>query len=152
MQRGDQMSSGYIAVLLFVVAVIIGLVILGRYASNVKQDLDAPVTAGVGVRGVIEVSAAAAGQLRGSARSPFHQAVRGRRACTDRTSADAAHDGFVGKEVSLALAEAAAQITERYGATWVVLVDASEDGASAYSVSLEAPLAGLHTGRPYTGL
>lgn len=125
----DQMSSGYIAVLLFVVAAIIGLVILWRYASNVKQDLDAPVTAGVGVRGVIEVSAAAAEQLRGLSTEPIliKQSEEGVRVQIEHRPM-LPMMAFVGKEVSVALAEATVQITERYGATWVVLLDASEDG------------------------
>ena len=123
------MSSGYIAVLLFVAVAIIGLLIMWRYARNVKQDLDAPTAAGVGVRGVIEVSAAAAGQLRGLSAEPIliKQSEEGVRVQIEHRPM-LPMMAFVGKEVSLALAEAAAQITERYGATWVVLVDASEDG------------------------
>jgi hypothetical protein len=123
------MSSGYIAVILFVVAAIIGLVILWRYARNVKQDLDAPVAAAVGVRGVIEMSAAGAGQLRGLSAEPIliKQSKEGVRVQIEHRPM-LPMMAFVGREVSSALAEASARITERYGVTWVVLLDTSEDG------------------------
>jgi hypothetical protein len=111
------MSSGYVAVILW------------RYARNVKQDLDAPVAAAVGARGVIEVSAAGAEQLRGLSAEPIliKQSEEGVRVQIEHRPMLPLM-AFVGREVSVALAEAAAEITVRYGATWVVLLDASEDG------------------------
>lgn len=123
------MSSGYIAVMVFLVAALIGLLFLWRYARNVKQDLDAPATAVVGARGVIELSDAAVEQLRQLSSEPIllKQAEDGIRVQIEQRPM-LPMMAFVGKEVSAALAEAAAQVTDRYGAIWVVLLEASEDG------------------------
>lgn len=123
------MSSGYIAVMVFLVAALIGLLFLWRYARNVKQDLDAPATAVVGARGVIELSDAAVEQLRQLSSEPIllKQAEDGIRVQIEQRPM-LPMMAFVGKEVSAALAEAAAQVTDRYGAIWVVLLKASDDG------------------------
>ncbi|HEY5387237.1 MAG TPA: hypothetical protein VIL79_04970 [Thermoleophilia bacterium] len=123
------MSSGYIAVMVFLVAALIGLLFLWRYARNVKQDLDAPATAVVGARGVIELSDAAVEQLRQLSSEPIllKQAEDGIRVQIEQRPM-LPMMAFVGKEVSASLAEAAAQVTDRYGAIWVVLLKASDDG------------------------
>jgi len=123
------MSSGYIAVMVFLFAALIGLLILWRYARNVKQDLEAPATIVVGARGVIELSDAGVEQLRGLSAEPIllKQSEEGVRVQIEHRPM-LPMMAFLGKEVSAALAEAAAQVTERYGATWVVLLEASEDG------------------------
>lgn len=123
------MSSGYIAVMVFLFAALIGLLILWRYARNVKQDLDAPAGAVVGARGVIELSDVSVEQLRGLSAEPIllKQSEEGVRVQIEHRPMLPLM-AFVGKEVSSALAEAAAGVTERYGASWVVLLDASEDG------------------------
>jgi hypothetical protein len=121
------MSSGYLAVLVFFLAAIIGLLILWRYASHAKQELDAPAVAGA--RAVIELSAAGVEQLRGLSAEPIllKQSEQGVRVQIEHRPM-LPMMAFVGKEVSAALAEAAALVTERYGASWVVLLDTSEDG------------------------
>ena len=123
------MSSGYIVVLLFLFAALIGLLFLWRYARNVKQDLDAPAAIVAGARGVIELSVAGVEQLRQLSSEPIllKQSAEGVRVQIEHRPMLPLM-AFMGKEVSAALAEATARITERYGATWVVLLDASEEG------------------------
>lgn len=123
------MSSGYIAMMLFLFALLIGLVFLWRYARKMKQDLDTQSGIVVGARGVIELSDGAVEQLRGLSAEPIllKQSEEGVRVQIEHRPM-LPMMAFVGKEVSAALFEAAAQVTERYGAAWVVLLDASEDG------------------------
>ena len=122
------MSSGFIAVMLFLFAALIGLLILWRYARNVKEDLDTSVDIVAGARGVIDLSEAAVGQLRALSAEPIllKQSEAGVRVQIEHRPM-LPMMAFVGKEVSAALFEAAAAVTERYGATWVVLLDTSED-------------------------
>jgi hypothetical protein len=122
------MSSGYFVVMGFLAVAIVGLFILWWYARNVKKDLDAPAVI-VGARGVIELSDACVAQLRQLSSEPIllKQSEEGVRVQIDHRPM-LPMMAFVGKEVSAALAEAAAQVTERYGAIWVVLIDASVDG------------------------
>jgi hypothetical protein len=123
------MSSGYIAMMVFLSALLIGLILLWRYARNVKQDLDTPAGIVVGARGVIELSDGAVEQLRGLSAEPIllKQSEEGVRVQIEHRPM-LPMMAFVGNEVSAALVEATAEVTERYGATWVVLLDASEDG------------------------
>jgi hypothetical protein len=123
------MSSGYIVVMVFLAAAIVGLSILWWYARHMKADLDTPATAVVGARGVVELSDACVEQLRKLSAEPIllKQSEAGVRVQIEHRPM-LPMMAFVGKEVSAALAEAAAEVTERYGAVWVVLVDASEDG------------------------
>ena len=123
------MSSGYLAVMVFLFAALIGLLFLWRYARNMKQDLEAPSTLVIGARGVIELSDAAFEQLRQLSSEPIllKQSEEGVRVQIEHRPM-LPMMAFVGKEVSAALAEATAEVTERYGAVWVVLLQASEDG------------------------
>lgn len=122
------MSNGFIAVMLFLFAALIGLLILWRYARNVKEDLDTTADIVAGARGVIDLSEAAVGQLRALSAEPIllKQSEEGVRVQIEHRPM-LPMMAFVGKEVSAALFESAAAVTERYGATWVVLLDASED-------------------------
>jgi hypothetical protein len=123
------MSSGYIVVMGFLAAAVVALFILWWYARHVKEDLDTPVTVVVGARAVIELSDAGVEQLRQLSSEPIllKQSEAGVRVQIEHRPMLPLM-AFVGKEVSAALAEAAAEVTERYGAVWVVLLDASEDG------------------------
>ena len=121
------MSRTYLVVLLFLAVVLIALVVLWWYARRVKTDLDRP---GIvpGARGVVELRAESIEQLRRLSNEPIllKQSEEGVRVQIEHRPMMPLM-AFVGQDVSAALGEAAAAVSERYGPVWVVLLSPSAD-------------------------
>jgi hypothetical protein len=122
------MGSAYIVVLAFLIVALIALVVVWWYARHLKQDLDESAGIVAGARGVIELTPATMGQLRQLSAEPIllKQSEEGVRVQIEHRPMMPLM-AFVGKDVSAALGETAAGITERYGVKWVVLVSVGQD-------------------------
>jgi hypothetical protein len=94
-----------------------------------KEDLEKPPPAIAGVREAIELAPANAERLRGLSAEPIllKQSEEGVRVQIEHRPMLPLM-AFVGKDVSGALGEVSVKVTEKYGARWVVLVSAREDG------------------------
>ncbi|HEY5386667.1 MAG TPA: hypothetical protein VIL79_02075 [Thermoleophilia bacterium] len=122
------MGRAYVVVLAFLFVAVIALVIVWWYARHLKQDLDESSRIVAGARGVIELTPASMGQLRQLSSDPIllKQSEEGVRVQIEHRPMMPLM-AFLGKEVSTALGETAAEITERYGVRWVVLVSVGDD-------------------------
>ena len=122
------MGSAYAVVLAFLIVALIALVVVWWYARHLKQDLDESSGIVAGARGVIELTPATMGQLRQLSAEPIllKQSEEGVRVQIEHRPMMPLM-AFVGKDVSAALGETAAEITERYGVKWVVLVSVGQD-------------------------
>jgi hypothetical protein len=122
------MSRGYLIVMLFLLAALVALMIVWWYARRVKQDLDQPEIV-AGARGVVELRPESIEQLRRLSVEPIllKQSEEGVRVQIEHRPMMPLM-AFVGRDVSTALGEAAAAVSERFGPVWVVLLDAGEDG------------------------
>ena len=122
------MGSAYIVVLAFLIVALIALVVVWWYARHLKQDLDESSGIVAGARGVIELTPATMGQLRQLSAEPIllKQSEEGVRVQIEHRPMMPLM-AFVGKDVSAALGETAAEITERYGVKWVALVSVGQD-------------------------
>ena len=123
------MSRANLVILLFLFIALIALVVVWYFARNVKQGLDASEGSAVGARAEFELPADRIHQLRSLSAEPIllKQSEEGVRVQIDnRPMVPLAV--FLGKEVSTALGEAAAAVTQAFGAQWVVLVTPREDG------------------------
>jgi hypothetical protein len=123
------MGRTYIVVLAFLLVVLIALAVTWWYARRVKGELDDSSHIVVGARGVIDLTSASTDQLRKLSSEPIllKQGEEGVRVQIEHRPMMPLM-AFLGKDVSAALAETAAEITERYGVTWVVLVSVGQDG------------------------
>jgi hypothetical protein len=123
------MSSAYMAVTVFLLAALVILIILWAYARSVKKDLATPPTLSAQARGVIDLAPSSAKQIHEMSEEPvlLKQTEEGIRVQVDRRPMQPLMT-LAGTEVSRALNEAAAEVSERYGMTWVVLLSAAEDG------------------------
>jgi hypothetical protein len=126
--RRNEMGSAYAVVLAFLIVALIALVVVWWYARHLKQDLDESSGIVAGARGVIELTPATMGQLRQLSAEPIllKQSEEGVRVQIEHRPMMPLM-AFVGKDVSAALGETAAEITERYGVRWVVLVSVGQD-------------------------
>ena len=123
------MSKASLVIVMFLFIALIALVVVWFFARNVKQELDAPVESAAGARAEFELPADRVDQLRSLSAEPIllKQSEEGVRVQIDnRPMVPLAV--FLGKEVSTALGEAAAAVTQSFGAQWVVLVMPREDG------------------------
>ena len=122
------MGRAYIVVLAFLFVALIALAIVWWYARRVKDDLDESSRIVAGARGVIELTPASMEQLRQLSSEPIllKQAEDGVRVQIEHRPMMPLM-AFLGKEVSAALGETSAEITERYGVKWVVLVSVGQD-------------------------
>jgi hypothetical protein len=122
------MGKTYIVVLAFVFVALIALAVVWWYARHVKEDLDESSRIVAGARGVIELTAATMEQLRQLSSEPIllKQGEEGVRVQIEHRPMMPLM-AFLGREVSAALAETAAEVTERYGVKWVVLVSVGQD-------------------------
>jgi len=122
------MGRAYVVVLAFLFVAVIALVIVWWYARHLKQDLDESSRIVAGARGVIELTPASMGQLRQLSSDPIllKQSEEGVRVQIEHRPMMPLM-AFLGKDVSTALGETAAEITERYGVRWVVLVSVGDD-------------------------
>ena len=122
------MSKAYVVVLAFLVVALVALAVTWWYARHVKQDLDESSHIVAGVRGVIDLTPASMQELRKLSAEPilFKQGEEGVRVQIEHRPMMPLM-AFLGKEVSAALGETAAEVTERYGVKWVVLVSVGDD-------------------------
>lgn len=122
------MGRAYIVVLVFLFVALIALALVWWYARRVKQDLDESSHIVAGARGVIELTPASMAQLRQLSSEPIllKQGDEGVRVQIEHRPLMPLM-AFPGKGVSAALAETSAEITERYGVRWVVLVSVGHD-------------------------
>lgn len=122
------MSSAVI-IIGFLAVVLTALAVVWWYAVRVKRALDEQAKAVADAHGVIELPPERVAQLRGLSSDPIllKQSEEGVRVQIEHRPIMPLM-AFVGKDVSFALASAAAEITERYGMRWVVLVSAGENG------------------------
>jgi len=120
--------GAYIIVVVFLVVALVALAVVWWYARHVKQDLDEASHVVAGARGIIELTPASIEQLRQLSSEPIllKQGEEGVRVQIEHRPLMPLM-AFLGKEVSAALAETSAEITERYGVKWVVLVSVGED-------------------------
>ncbi|MBE3034323.1 MAG: hypothetical protein IMZ74_14160 [Actinobacteria bacterium] len=122
------MGRAYVVVLAFLFVALIALAVVWWYARHVKQDLDESSRIVTGARGVIELTPAGMEQLRLLSSEPIllKQSEEGVRVQIEHRPLMPLM-AFVGKDVSAALGETVAEITERYGVKWVVLVSVGQD-------------------------
>jgi len=122
------MGKAYIVVLAFLFVALITLAMVWWYARHVKQDLDESSRIVAGARGVIELTPAGMEQLRLLSSEPIllKQSEEGVRVQIEHRPMMPLM-AFLRKDVSAALGEVSAEITERYGVKWVVLVSVGQD-------------------------
>jgi hypothetical protein len=122
------MTRTYFVVLAFVLVAFVALAVVWWYARRVKDDLDESSRIVAGSRGIIELTPASAEQLRKLSAEPIliKQSEEGVRVQIEHRPMMPLM-AFLGKEVSMALTETAAEVTERYGMKWVVLVSVARD-------------------------
>ena len=122
------MGRAYVVVLAFLFVALIALAVVWWYARHVKQDLDESSRIVAGARGVIELTPGSMEQLRLLSAEPIllKQSEEGVRVQIEHRPMMPLM-AFLGKDVSVALGETAAEITERYGVKWVVLVSVGQD-------------------------
>ena len=122
------MGKAYIVVLAFLVVALIALAVVWWYARHVKEDLDESSRIVSGARGVIDLTPASMEQLRKLSSEPIliKQSEEGVRVQIEHRPMMPLM-AFLGKDVSAALGETSAAVTERYGVQWVVLVSVGQD-------------------------
>ena len=123
------MGSVYIFILVFLGAALIALILIWYYARSVKRDLDTSPSALAGVRTAFEMTPGAAARLRQLSSEPIllKQSEEGVRVQIEHRPMLPLM-AFVGQEVSAALNEAAARVSEQWGPTWVALLMPGDDG------------------------
>jgi hypothetical protein len=123
------MSKSMLVIMLFLFIALIALVVVWYLARKVKKDLDEPAGSAAGAHTEFQLPADRVHELRALSDEPIllKQTEEGVRVQIDnRPMVPLAV--FLGKEVSMALGEAAAAVTQAFGAQWVVLVTPREDG------------------------
>ncbi len=122
------MSSAAYIIIVFVAVALIALAAVWWYARRMKADLDDQAHAVAGAQSVIELAPNCVALLRGLSSDPIllKQSEEGVRVQIEHRPMMPLM-AFVGKDASAALSAAAAEITERYGIRWVVLVSAGEN-------------------------
>jgi hypothetical protein len=122
------MSKAYIVALAFLFIALIALAVAWWYARRVKQGLDEESRVIAGARSVVDLSAASVEQLRRLSADPIllKQAEEGVRVQIDHRPMMPLM-AFIGRDVSAALNETAAAVTQHYGMRWVVLVTPAGD-------------------------
>lgn len=122
------MSKASVVIIAFLFVALIALAVAWWYARRVKQDLDEDSRAVTGARSVMDLSPASVEQLRRLSAEPIliKQAEGGVRVQIDHRPMMPLM-AFVGQDVSAALHEAAAAVTQRHGVRWVVLVTPAGD-------------------------
>jgi hypothetical protein len=123
------MNSPIVYVIVFALLALAALLGLWWYARQLKQDLDSHAAVVAGVRCVIELTPASVSRLRELSSEPIllRQSEEGVRIQVEHRPM-LPMMAFAGMQLSGALGEATALITERYGVKWVVLMSAGEDG------------------------
>ena len=124
------MSGVYIGVLVFIVLALGALAVVWYVARRMKSDFDKSPSAATGSRATLELSPSSAHRLRELSEEPIllKQGEEGVRVQIEHRPMLPLM-AFVGKgEVSAALNEAAARVSEQWGPKWVVLLSSREDG------------------------
>jgi hypothetical protein len=122
-------SSVYVWILVFLVVALVALLLIWFYARSVKRDLDESPTAAAGAKAALEMSPAAAARLRELSTEPIllKRSDAGVRVQIEHRPMLPLM-AFVGQDVSAALNEAAARVSQQWGSTWVALLTAGDDG------------------------
>jgi len=122
-------GSLYIIILIILAIMLVGLIGFWYYARSVKRDLDASPSATTGITTAFQMTPEAAARLRALSSEPIllKQSDAGVRVQIEHRPMLPLM-AFVGQDVSAALTEAAARVTEKWGPTWVALVMPGEDG------------------------
>jgi hypothetical protein len=123
-------SGVYAVVLVFLVVALIALVVVWYVARRMKSDFDTSPSAVTGSRATLELSADSVLRLRELSQEPIllKQGEEGVRVQIEHRPMLPLM-AFVGKgEVSAALNEAAARVSEQWGPQWVVLLSSRDDG------------------------
>jgi len=122
-------SSIYILVIVFVVAALVALALVWLYARNVKRDLDESPGDIAGKHASLTMTPGSIQKLRELSGEPIllKQSEDGVRVQIEHRPMLPLM-AFVGRDVSAALNEAAALVSEKWGPRWVVLLSARDDG------------------------
>jgi len=129
MEVASGMGSVYIWILMFLIVALVALVLVWFYARSVKRDLDESPSALTGSRASFEIRPESVARLHELSAEPIllKQSDEGVRVQIEHRPMLPLM-AFVGKDVSAALTEAAARVTQKWGPRWVVLLTAGEDG------------------------
>jgi hypothetical protein len=123
-------SGVYVVVLVFLVVALVALVAVWYFARRMKNELDTSPSAVAGSRTSLELTEETARRLHELSVEPIllKQGEEGVRVQIEHRPMLPLM-AFVGKgEVSGALNEAAARVSEQWGPRWVVLLNARDDG------------------------
>lgn len=122
------MGSVYIWVMVFLVAALVALVLVWFYARSVKRDLDESPSAVTGSRAALELRPESVARLHELSADPIllKQSDEGVRVQIEHRPMLPLM-AFVGQDVSAALTEAAARVSEKWGPRWAVLLTAGDD-------------------------
>ncbi len=122
-------TSVYIGVLVFLIVALVALVGVWIYARSVKRDLEMQPSAVTGACASLEMAPENVARLRELSAEPIlvKQGDEGVRVQIEHRPMLPLM-AFVGTDVSAALTEAAARVTERWGPRWVALITAGDEG------------------------
>jgi hypothetical protein len=122
-------SGVYVGILIFLVAALAALVVIWVIARRMKSDLDTSPSSVAGARAALELAPSSAARLHDLSAEPIllKQNEEGVRVQIEHRPMLPLM-AFVGKDVSVALNEAAMKVSEQWGPRWVVLLTAGEDG------------------------
>jgi hypothetical protein len=123
-------STTYIAVILFLGAAVVALIIVWFYARRVKGGIESSGGPVAGARVVLELTPDTVTRLRELSDEPIllKQGEEGVRVQIEHRPMLPLM-AFVGQgAVSAALNESAARVSEQWGPKWVALINAREDG------------------------
>jgi hypothetical protein len=123
-------SGVYVVILIFLVVALVALLVVWVVARRVKSDLDTSPSGVAGAKASLELAPDNAARLHQLSAEPIllKQSEEGVRVQIEHRPMLPLM-AFVGKDVSAALNEAAVRVTEKWGARWVVLLTAREDGS-----------------------
>ncbi len=123
------MSHVATIVVVFIVVALVALLVVWLVARRMKNDFDTAPGAVAGARAVLELSPGNAARLYELSAEPIllKQSEEGVRVQIEHRPMLPLM-AFVGKDVSGAISEAAARVSEKWGPVWVVLLTAAGDG------------------------
>jgi hypothetical protein len=123
-------SGVYLVILVFLIVALVALVIVWVLARRMKNDLDVSPSAVAGARASLDLAPENVARLHQLSEEPIllKQSEEGVRVQIEHRPMLPLM-AFVGKDVSAALSEAAARVSEQWGPRWVVLLTAGEDGS-----------------------
>ena len=124
------MSGTAVWVLMFLGVALVALLLVWYFARRVKSDLDSAPTTAAGARASLEMTPTNVTRLHELSAEPIllKQSEEGVRVQIEHRPMLPLM-AFVGKDVSVALTEAAGRVSEKWGPKWVVLLTARDDGS-----------------------